>query len=104
MDPPALSRGSRMEQHASEQMQSYIPHSTELRGRGSHHSAKASRGEDLDIEEPVVCWYASAFHFHPTLPGMLGAMLIRDEILQMCEPREKRLLAPSWMMAPLHRE
>jgi hypothetical protein len=24
MDPPALSRGSRMDQHASEQMQSYI--------------------------------------------------------------------------------
>jgi branched-chain amino acid transport system substrate-binding protein len=81
-----------------------IPHSTELRGRGSHHSAKASRGEDLDIEEPVACRYASAFHFHTTLSGMLGAMLIRDEIIQMCEPREKRLLAPSWMMEPLHRK
>jgi hypothetical protein len=27
MDPPALSRGSRMDQHASGQMQSYIPDS-----------------------------------------------------------------------------
>ena len=68
-------------------------HSTELRGGGWHHSAKAARGEDLDIEEPVACRYASA-HFHTTLPSMLGSMLIRDEIIQMCEPREKRLLAP----------
>src|SRR5262249_58392445 len=37
--------------------------------------------------------YASAFHFHTTLPSMLRSMLIRDEIIQMCEPREKRLLA-----------
>ena len=56
-------------------------HSTELRGGGWHHSAKAARGEDLDIEEPVACRYASAFHFHTTLPDMLGSMLIRDEII-----------------------
>src|SRR5215813_1302154 len=84
--------------------QQRFAHSTELRGRGAHHSAKASRGEDLDIEEPVACRYASTFHFHTTLPGMLGAMLIRDEVVQVGEPREKRLLAPSWMMEPLHRK
>jgi hypothetical protein len=58
----------------------------------------------VDIEEPVACRYASAFHFHTTLPGMLSSMLIRDEIIHMCEPREKRLRASSWMMEPLHRE
>jgi hypothetical protein len=86
------------------QTQQKSAHSTELRGGGWHHSAKAARGEDLDMEEPVACRYASAFHFHTTLPDMLGSMLIRDEIIQMCEPREKRLLASSWMMEPLHRE
>src|SRR5262249_43568866 len=68
-----------------------FPRSTELRGGGWHRSAKASRSEDSDIEEPVACWYASAFHFHTTLPGILGSMLIRDEIIQMREPYEKRL-------------
>ena len=35
---------------------------------------------------------------------MLGATLIRDEIVQVGEPREKRLLAATGMMKPLHRE
>src|SRR5215467_11532867 len=39
-------------------------------------SSKAARGEDLQVEHPVCCGYAPAFHFHPTLPGMLGATLI----------------------------
>src|SRR5919109_4301843 len=81
-----------------------MPHSTELRGRGYHHSSKASGGEDLQIEEPVGCWYASAFHFHATLTRMLGATLIRDEVVQVGESREKRLLAATGMMEPLHRE
>src|SRR4029434_5913739 len=33
----------------------------------AHRSAKASRGEDLEVQEPVVCRYASSCHFHPTL-------------------------------------
>ena len=56
----------------------------------------------MDIEEPVCCGYAAAFHLHPTLPGMLGPTLIRDEVVQMREAREKRLLAASWMVKPLH--
>ena len=35
---------------------------------------------------------------------MLGATLIRDEVVQVGEPREKRLLAATGMMEPLHRE
>src|SRR5215510_7410388 len=70
-----------------------LPHSIAFRGKGYHPSAKASRGEDLDIEEPVPCRYASAFHFHATLPRMLSSTLIGDEIVQVGEPREKRLLA-----------
>ena len=38
---------------------------------------------NLQIEEPVCGGYASAFHFHATLPGMLGTTLIRDEIVQV---------------------
>ena len=69
-----------------------------------HSSSKASRREDLEIEEPVWCGDSSTFHFYPTLTGMLGATLIRDEGVQVDEPREKRLLAPAWMVKLLHRE
>src|SRR2546430_12989991 len=85
-------------------MQWKCSHSTELRGRGYHHSSKACGGEDLQIEEPVCCGYSSAFHFDTTLTRMLGATLIRDEVVQVGEPREKRLLAATWMMESLHRE
>ena len=34
---------------------------------------------------------------------MLGATLIRDEVLQVRKPCEKRLLAPFRMMKPFHR-
>src|SRR2546422_4997144 len=52
------------------------PHSTELRGGACHRLSKAPGCQDLDIEEPVLSRYASAFHFHPTLAGMLGSTLI----------------------------
>src|SRR5262249_19274428 len=57
-----------------------FPHSPELRGKAYHHSAKASGGEDLQIEEPVGSGYASAFHFYPTLTGMLGSTLITNGV------------------------
>jgi hypothetical protein len=58
-----------------------IPHSTELCGGGCHRSAKAARGEELEIQEPVVCQYASAVYFHPTLASVLGPSLIRHEVV-----------------------
>ena len=67
-------------------------------------SSKTARGEDLQIEHPVWCGYSPAFHFHPTLTGMLGSTLIWHQIVQVCEPREKRLLASLRMMEPFHRE
>jgi hypothetical protein len=69
-----------------------------------HRSANASRGEDLQIKEPVCCGDSSAFHFHTTLAGVLGSTLIRDEVVQVCESPEKRLLAPAWVMEPFHCE
>jgi hypothetical protein len=51
-----------------------------------------------------VCRYSSAFHFHATLTGMLGPTLIGGQVVEVCQPREKRLLAATWMMEPLHRE
>src|SRR5262249_24949176 len=77
---------------------------TELRGGTCHRSAKASGGEDLQVEEPVACWDCASFHFHATLAGMLGPTLIRDEVVQVGEPGEKRLLASTRMMESLHRE
>ena len=79
-----------------------LPHSTGFSGKGCPHSAKPSRREDLDIEEPVACRYATPFHFHATLPGMLGATLIRDEVVQVGEPREKSLLAAPGVMKAFH--
>src|SRR5262245_45174030 len=67
-------------------------------------SAKPPGGEDLDIEEPVACRYASAFHFHPILAGMPSPTLIRDQVVQVGEPCEKRLLTAPGMMEALHRK
>jgi len=58
-----------------------ISHSTELRGEVCHRSAKASGGEDLQVEKPVACGDCASFHFHPTVAGMLGPTLIRDEVV-----------------------
>jgi hypothetical protein len=77
-------------------------HSIGLSGKGCHRSAKPSGGEDLDIEEPVACRDSPAFHFHPTQSGMLGATLIRYQVVQVGQAREKRLLAAPWVMKAFH--
>jgi len=45
----------------------------------------------LQVEHPIRSGYVAAFHFYPTLPGMLGSTLIWDEVVQVREPRQKRL-------------
>ena len=77
-------------------------HSTELRGRVRHRSSKASRRENLEIEQPVACRDFASFDFHTTLPGMLGAPLIRHQVVQVGQAREKCLLAATWVMKPFH--
>src|SRR5262249_39057773 len=73
-------------------------HSPKLRGKGCHHSSKASGSENLEVEEPVACWDCSSFHFYPTLPGVLGSTLIGDQVREVRQPCEKRLLAATGMM------
>jgi len=58
-------------------------HSTELRGGVCHSSSKAARREDLQIEQPILCWDFSSFYFYPTLTRMLGATLIRDQVVSV---------------------
>ena len=58
----------------------------------------------MEVEEPVACGDFASFHFHTTLAGMLGATLIWDEVVQVCKPGEKRLLAATWVMKPFHGE
>ena len=58
-------------------------HSIEFSGGVGHCSSKASRREDLEIEQPVACWDFSSFHFHPTLASMLGATLIRYQVVEV---------------------
>src|SRR5215813_6840537 len=72
--------GRERSRNISRSLQAF-PHSTELCGGGCHRSAKASRGEDLEVQEPVARRYASAFHFHPTLASVLGPSLIRHEVV-----------------------
>ena len=81
-----------------------IPHSIEFSGGVGHCSSKASRREDLEIEQPVACWDCSSFHFHATLASMLGATLIRYQVVEVRQPREKRLLASFGMVEAFHRE
>src|SRR6266446_7251927 len=79
-------------------------HSPGFSGRAYHRSSKASRREDLQVEEPILCWDCSSFHFHPALPGMLSTTLIRHQVVQVREPCEKRLLTATWMVKSFHRE
>jgi hypothetical protein len=58
----------------------------------------------LQVKQPVCYGYASAFDFHPTLTGMLGAPLVGYQVVQMGKPAQKRLLAPVGMMEALHHE
>ena len=51
-----------------------------------------------------MCWDTPAFHLHSTLPSMLSPTLIRDEIIEVRQPCQKRLLAPFRMMEALHGE
>ena len=51
-----------------------------------------------------MCRYSSTFHFHATLASMLRPTLIGDQVVEVCQPREKRLLAPFGMMEAFHRE
>jgi hypothetical protein len=81
-----------------------IPHSTQFSGKEYHRSSKASRREDLQVEEPVACWDGSSFDFHPTLSGMLSAPLVGHQVIQMGEPAQKRLRAPVGMMEAFHHE
>src|SRR4029453_17004485 len=46
----------------------------------------ASRSEDLQVEHPVWCGDASAFHFHATRAGMLSPTLIADQVI---EPKKR---------------
>src|SRR2546427_2563956 len=56
------------------------PHSPRFSGRGYHCLSKASRREDLQVEEPVSCRDCSSFHFHATAAGMLSAPLVGHEV------------------------
>jgi hypothetical protein len=47
---------------------------------------------------------SSALHCHATLTGMPGPTLIGHQVVEVCQPREERLLAATRMMEPLHRE
>jgi hypothetical protein len=58
----------------------------------------------LEIEAPVACRDSPAFHLHPTRPGMVGAPLIRDQVVQVRQARETRLLAATWVMQAFHGE
>jgi hypothetical protein len=57
-------------------------------------SSKAARGEDVQVEHPVSCWDYASLYFHATPPSMLGSTLVWDQVVQVSQAGEKRLLAP----------
>src|SRR5262245_46931037 len=77
-------------------------HSTQFSGKEYYCSSKASRRENLQVEEPVACWDCASFDFYPTLASMLRAPLVGHQVVQMGEPPQKRLLAAFRMMEALH--
>ena len=58
----------------------------------------------MQVEEPISGWDGSSFDFHPILPRMLGVPLIGDQVIQVGEPGEQRLVAPLWVVKPFHGE
>jgi hypothetical protein len=58
----------------------------------------------LEVEQPVLGWDCSSFDFHPTLTGVLGALLIGYQIIEMGQPTQEGLLAPVGMMKGFHHE
>jgi len=79
-----------------------FPHSIGFSGGACDRSSKASRGEDLEVEEPVSCRDFASFDFHTTSAGVLGATLVGDKVVQVCQSCKKRLLAPMGMMECFH--
>ena len=59
-----------------------------------------SRGEDVQVEHPVLRRYAPTFHFHPTLTRMQGSALVGNEVIQMRQTGEKRRLTPPGWWKP----
>ena len=72
----------------------HIPSDLVVKGVTAHRKPPEVR--IWRLRNQSACRYSPAFHFHPTLARMLGATLIRDQVVQVREPREKRLLAPTW--------
>lgn len=60
-------------------------------------SAQASRGEDGALEPPVACGDCATLHCHPPWASRLGATLLREQVVELREAGEKRLLA-AWRM------
>src|SRR5215475_1300022 len=80
-----------------------ITHSTEFRGEACHRSAKAAGGEDLQVKEPIACGDCASLNLHTTLAGMLRPTLIGDQVIEVRQPCQKRLLATPWVMKAFHR-
>ena len=80
------------------------PHSSGFSGGVWHRLSKASRRENLEIEQPVTRRDFASFDFHATLTCMLSTALIGYQIVQMGQPSKKRLFAPFGMMEAFHRE
>ena len=58
-----------------------MSHSPGFSGGVCHRSAKASRGEDLEIEEPISCGNCSSFDFHATSASVLGTTLVGHQVV-----------------------
>jgi hypothetical protein len=79
-------------------------HSPGCSGKGYYGSAKPSGGEDLDIEEPSRVLVL--VHLPPPrhTARHAGPPLIRHQVVQVSQAREKRLLATTWVMKAFHGE
>jgi hypothetical protein len=56
-------------------------------------SSKSPGAEDLEMQAPILRGDCATFHFSPTLPGMLRSTLRGDQVIEVRQPCQKRLLA-----------
>ena len=56
----------------------------------------------MEDEHPVCGGQSPAFHFHSTLARVQGPALVRDQVVQVGQAGEKRLLMAVWMVKRFH--
>ena len=67
-------------------------------------SFEATRSQDLQVAEPIICGQLATLNFNTTFPSILGTPLVRYQVIQYCQTVEEHILASFFMMEAFHHE